>query len=138
MTFSIQFVEQGDWDLRFAPGELALNDAIESFVASVDPATEWARRDYERQWRDGLNGIVSGERKSCLITSLLDPGVTDFLIHWPMYRAESWVVFQEQMLLADGLPRGFDPAKPCGIVEDWITVSDSGQKISEWWLPIRT
>jgi hypothetical protein len=52
MPFSIQFVEQGSWESWFAPGELVLNDSIESFVASVDPGTEWTRRDYERQWRE--------------------------------------------------------------------------------------
>lgn len=135
MTFSIQFVEQGSWETRAAPGELVLNDSIESFVASVDPATEWTRSDYERQWRDGLKRIVSGERKSCLITCLPDPGFTDFLMVWPMYRVERWVVFQHKMQV-DGLPPGFDPARPYQVVDDWISISDDGHKISEWWVTI--
>jgi len=137
MTFSIQFVEQGSWESWFAPGELVLNDSIESFVASVDPGTEWTRRDYERQWRTGLKRITDGETKSCLITSLPDPGQTDFLQFWPMYRVRDWVVLQEKWMLPTGLPPGFDPARPYQIVEDWISISDTGQKISEWWVPYR-
>jgi CdiI N-terminal domain len=134
MTFSIQFVEQGSWELWFAPGELVLNDSIESFVASVDPGTEWTRHDYERQWRDGLTRIIDGEPKSCLITSLPDPGQTDFLVFWPTYRVRDWVVFQEKWKLPKGFPCGFDPAKPYQIVEDWISISDTGHKLSEWWV----
>lgn len=135
MAFSIQFVEQGSWELWFAPGELVLNDSLESFVASVDPGTEWTRRDYERQWREGVTRIADGETKSCLITSLPDPGQTDFLVFWPMYRVSDWVVFQEKWRLPEDFPRGFDPVKPYQIVGDWISISDTGYKISEWWVP---
>jgi hypothetical protein len=46
-------------------------------------------------------------------------------------------VFQEKWMLPEGLPRGFDPTGPYQIVDDWISITDNGQKISEWWVPYR-
>lgn len=117
--------------MRFAPGKLVLDDCVEFFLASVDPATEWTRRDYERQWRDGLKQLVGGAAKSCLITSLPEP---DCLFYWPMYRVGNWIVLQHAICFPHDLPQGFDPAKPYRVVRDWESISDCGARISEWWI----
>ena len=130
MTFSIQFVDRmlrGDGTVALL-GDLVLDEVTEPFTAVVDAENGWTQTDYERQWRDGLKRIVDGKRKSCLVTSLAHPGWSDAFCHWPMYRVDEQVVFRERILPPDKLPRGFNPAKPYGIVPD----KPAKRKVSEW------
>lgn len=136
MTFSILFTGRmwrGDGVLLL-PGELIFNDVVETFTAAVDPASDWRRIHYERQWRDGLKRIVDGKDSSCLITALPSPSpypdthLADSLLYWPMYRIEDQVAFQPHVRRADKLPRGFSPAKPYQIVRK-RTVKE---KVPEW------
>jgi hypothetical protein len=128
MTFSIRFIDQPSGIYGLLLGELILNDVTESFSAAVDVENGWTQTDYEMQWRDGLKRIVDGKRKSCLMTSLAHPTLSDALFYRPMYRADEQVVFRARLVLPDELPRGFDPARPYRIVPDRPTK----RKVSEW------
>ncbi len=130
MTFSIQFVDRmlcGDGTVALV-GDLVLNEVTELFTAAVDAENGWTQADYERQWRDGLKRIVDGKRKSCLVTSLAHPSWSNALSYWPMYRVDEQVAFRERILPPDKLPRGFNPARPYGIVPD----KPAKRKVPEW------
>jgi hypothetical protein len=138
MTFSIRFVDKmwrGDGALLLS-GDLVLNDVTETFTAAVDPASDWRRIHYERQWRDGLKRIVDGNDISCLITALPSPtpypdtDLANLLFYWPMFRIEDQVAFQAHVRRAEKLPPGFDPAKPYQI----LSKRTPEEKGSEWWV----
>ena len=90
MSFSIRFLEIEPSDPMLAHGELVLNGRIENFSSCTN---SWNMPDYKRQWQDGIKRTIDGEKKSCLIVSLHEPGFSDFLILWPMYRINDQIVF---------------------------------------------
>ncbi len=131
MSFSIRFLEIEPSDPMLAHGELVLNGCIEKFSSCTN---SWNISDYKRQWHDGIKRIIEGRRKSCLIISRHEPGFSDFLIWWLMYRINDKIVFQEQWVPRDKVAPPFDPARPYEYIGDWTTISDDGHKISEWWV----
>jgi CdiI N-terminal domain len=133
MSFSIRFLEIEPRDPMLAHGELVLDGHIENFSSCTN---SWNMPDYKRQWQHGIKRIIDGENKSCLIVSLHEPGFSDFLILWPMYRINDQIVFQEQWLPSEKVAPLFDPARPYEYIGDWITMSDDGEKLSEWWIKL--
>jgi hypothetical protein len=51
-------------------GRITLDDFVEDFES---PLWFWKTADYERQWTQGIQRILEGEPKSCLITALIEP-----------------------------------------------------------------
>ena len=82
MSLRIRFTNKTDYGPAIALGEITLNDFAETFET---PLTLWSAERYERQWREGVDRLRLGLSRSCLITSLIEPGPELFGICWKLY-----------------------------------------------------
>jgi len=109
MSLRIRFINKTDYEPNLALGEIALTDFLENFEISL---AFWGADRYEKQWRQGIDRLLEGASKWCLITSMLDPKCEHFGVWWKLYREGEHVMVQNQLLLADVLGRTFDPDEP--------------------------
>jgi CdiI N-terminal domain len=75
----------------------------------------WKVPDYEQQWAQGMQRLLNGASKSCLITSLTEPTADAdcaFGCWWKLYRNSDKVLVQQQLLLEDFLGKEFDVSGP--------------------------
>jgi len=76
----------------------------EYFVSSL---YEWNVDDYRGQWRDALVQLVNGRDRVGLITSYVSPSHSSYLNWWILYRNQSEVIIQSQVLFYNQLPNAF-------------------------------
>jgi hypothetical protein len=132
MSLRIHFVKKKtDYEPDVALGEIVLDDFVERFET---PLTFWDADRYESQWRQGIDRLLAGAQKSCLITSMLEPKYEHFGTWWVLYRDGQRVVVQNQLLLLDVIGSDFDPDQPYAFIRDRISLSADGEPISEWLL----
>jgi hypothetical protein len=129
MPLEIRFLKCPKAQHDILIGEIRLNDFVERLEV---PVVFWSADQYEQQWEDGVNRLLSGALKSCLITAMYDPKAANFIVWWPMYRAGDVVILQNQILFLDRLALPFDPLDPYRSIGDRITASEEGEAISEW------
>jgi hypothetical protein len=131
MNFSINLTDRDflDGSERFQVGEIQIGKFHETFVASL---SYWNKLDYLMQWEVALTRIYSGNDKSCLITSMFDPSIANFIFLWVLYLDGSIVHVQNQILFLEELDKPFLEKNPYEFIRDRKTVSDEGDKISEW------
>jgi CdiI N-terminal domain len=92
----------------------------------------WNKLDYLMQWEAALTRIYDGNDKSCLITSMFEPSTANFIFLWALYLDGSIVHIQNQILFLEKLDKPFLETNPYESIRDRKTVSDEGDKISEW------
>ena len=129
MGIQIHFVDEATPDADIAVGEIVIDELSERFEA---PLLYWSRGDYETQWRQGLSRTMTGEAKSCLVTSMYDPAKANFLVWWPIYREGSTLFVQNHLVFMDQLDEPLDLRDLYRSVRTRRTQTDEGQRISEW------
>ena len=129
MPLNIHWLKDTQPRGRILIGEIVLNDYVERFEAS---SSFWKARDYEQQWSGGLARLRQGELKSCLITDMYDPSNASFIRWWPIFRSGEQIVIQEQILFLDRLDSPFNPSDPYRFIGDRKSISDDGERVSEW------
>jgi len=129
MSLTIRFVNKTEYEPDVALGEIALDDFVERFEAFLG---FWDAARYESQWRRGIDRLLDGAPKSCLITSMSEPGYEHFGTWWVLYRDGQRVVVQNQLLLLDVIGSDFDPNEPYASIRDRVSLSADGEPISEW------
>lgn len=94
--------------------------------------TRWEPDRYARQWSAALSGLTEGKPRGCFVCSMEDSRA--FL--WCYYRLGEEVVFQNVMRFLDEV----DSPLRQGSFESWVpareTVSEDGESISEWAIPL--
>ncbi|WP_057920892.1 hypothetical protein [Lysobacter capsici] len=100
------------------------------------PIGYWARQDYVEQWLHALDQICMGKEKTALIVSIYDPESSNFVMVWPLYLIGDNVHVQNSIIFLEHLDEVFDAGKVGMYVEDHATISDEGEKISEWIVPV--
>lgn len=128
-SFSIDFTGFDEQDPTVAIGVIRLGEDHEHFESVLG---FWGLDDYKAIWAAGLRRLVAGASRSCLATSVTDPSSANFVEVWPLYREESDVYVQNQLLFLDQLPRELDPTEPWESVDPRSVVDEDGQRISEW------
>ena len=116
----------------WARGHITIDDFVEDFEA---PLWFWKTVDYERQWAFGIQRILDGAAKSCLITSLIEPVKTgDYVFGswWMLYRDGVNVILQQQLLIGDVVGDRFDVANPYDAVPDYRAKTEEGDLLSSW------
>ena len=116
-----------------AIGRLVLGEMEEAFESSLG---FWRPDDYRRHWRDAVARTLSGAERSALVTSMENPTTANFIRWWPMYRTGDTVHFQEQILFLAETDEPFRLDEPFASVRRRTTISDDGDKVSEWSVPI--
>lgn len=138
--FSIQFTDEpleypfDDNSIPAAPGILVLGKTTEEFLANL---ALWSKSDYESRWKRELRSLCEGRTKIALVVSYNDPKVSYNLEIWRVYRDGEWAHFQNQLPYYSDLPEGFEVSKMSGYIQDRATANASGQRISEWDVPLR-
>jgi hypothetical protein len=120
-------------DPNLSMGKITLGTFSERFEIVLE---FWSKSDYELQWIDGVRRILEGSPISNLITSLTNPITANFIVWWPMYGEDSVCVFQNQVLFMDQLSDSFDIDDPYQSVGDRNQISEDGDRISEWVVPL--
>jgi hypothetical protein len=113
-------------------GRIAIDEFVEDFEF---PLWFWKAADYERQWTHGIQRILEGASKSCLITSLIEPIRTaDYVFGswWKLYLDGTKVVVQQQLLIGDVVGLTFDVADPYSAVPDYRPTTPEGELLSSW------
>jgi hypothetical protein len=137
MSILIRFLHEvhDDPDVPdLAIGQIALGAFVEEFEMIL---STWSRARYEQQWSEGIQRLINGESKSCLITSFWSEGAAFGGEWWKMYRVANEVVIQNQLIRPEfGQDfNNFDPDNPYPSIPDRRSVNEDGQQVSEWFVP---
>ncbi|MDA4848908.1 hypothetical protein [Hoeflea poritis] len=110
-------------------GSIRIGEFEEKFQTSL---SYWNRERYFCQWKEALTRLIDGEKCSAIITNMYDPSIANFIIWWPIYAIGEKVHFQNQVLLLAELEKTFDESDPYKSIPKRETISEDGEKISEW------
>ena len=116
----------------WAHGRITIDDFVEDFES---PLWFWKTTDYERQWVQGIQRILDGKAKSCLMTSLIEPIRTaDYVFGawWKLYLDGMNVIVQQQLLIGEVIGAEFDVADPYGSVPDYRATTAESEPLSSW------
>jgi CdiI N-terminal domain len=131
--FRIEFSDEASAGMTVPDGEatgiLQLGPHVERFIAEL---SFWTRSEYQLHWERQLVSIVDKTLRGGLITSMDDPGTAKFIEWWPMWREDSTIFFQNQLLFLDQLLEPFDPYDAARSVGVRKTTSSDGAAISQW------
>ncbi len=131
MNFSINLTDREfvDGEEIFMVGEIQIGEFHETFISSL---SYWTKINYLTQWKIALTRICNGNDKSCFVTSMLDPSSADFIFLWVLYLDGNIVHLQNQILFLDQLDKPFSELNLYEFISIRETISDEGDKISEW------
>lgn len=124
--FCIRFTNK---DSPIGKTEIVVGEFREELETSLE---FWPAAQYEQQWLAAIGEIVSGAKKSALVTSVTPPKTANFLFWWPVYRVRDSVFVQNQVLMLDDVRDGFSLERISEFVPERETVNEDGDKISEW------
>lgn len=139
MGFAIQFLPG-----LLTSGEASASPAREGFIQLgaceehfISDLSFWAAAAYEHHWHCGIARAVEQHRESCLVTAAYDPAQAEMLSWWLLYPTQNDIVFREAILLFDQLSRPFDFGDLYSFIPERGPVrTDSGERISEWTVPL--
>lgn len=113
-----------------ALGQIRVGEFAETFLMSL---TCWTVDDYRSSWDKAMRRLEGArDATSCLVASITDPAVTNFLPCWPMYRDGNDVYVQNSIIFLDQLDEPFDVWEPWRYVEARQSVDEDGNRISQW------
>ncbi|MEV6568863.1 hypothetical protein [Streptomyces kronopolitis] len=93
----------------------------------------WSAREYRNNWRRALERIgQKNTTTSCLISSITDPGNSNFISCWPLYRHGQNVTVQSSLIFLDELNEEFSEAEPWHAIAPHSSIDEDGNRISEW------
>ena len=69
---------------------------------------------------------------SCLMASMTDPRISNFVVSWPMYREGEDVYIQNAIIFLDEVGEAFDPAAPWECAGPRCGRDEDGSRASEW------
>lgn len=128
MTFSLD-LQQLSGELE-ASGEIVIGGFRETFVA---PLVYWNVEDYRSSWSLAAKRLLKGEARSAFVTSIHDPNESKYLTWWPAYRIDGRIVFHQQLLFFEQMPRAFEVVRLFELVPEYTRVSeDERVELSEW------
>ncbi len=133
--FNIGFVRDPKKKPGYKLGYMMLDSSKEGFYSSI---TYWDTAQYEKHWHDAITRLVNGAECSALITDMPPPSPTGYAIDWwPMWREGDNVYVQEQLIIQSELKEVFDPSNPYVHIDPHITELESGDRPSEWIVPLQ-
>lgn len=133
MSISIRFLSRVQDESDVAIGQIVFGTFVEEFESIL---TVWSPERYDQQWREGIQKLLDGGSKSCLIISLWSDSNGFGFCWWPLYRVEEQVIAQNALIWdPEMFDRNFDPNNPYQFVPEHRSVSEDGHQISEWSVP---
>lgn len=122
---------------KYLEGKITIGDFSESIFVLLG---QWNRRDYERQWREGLERLKI-YKTSCLVESVSSPKESAVVGWWRLYRVKNTVFVQMGYIshsrykrIVGGNP--FTPETCYAFIEPRKKIKEESIfKISEWSVP---
>jgi hypothetical protein len=115
------------------PGLIRLGEVEESFFS---PVSFWGREEYLKSWHSALCRGLAKKQHSVLLTSMLDPKSSNFLMVWVLYFVGESVHIQNNVVFLDDVVSGFDVNDVNSYVGEREVVNEDGDRISEWVVPL--
>jgi contact-dependent growth inhibition (CDI) system CdiI-like immunity protein len=118
-------------------GRITIGDFWETIIV---PIGYWTREDYERQWKEGLERLKT-YNTSCLVVTACDKNTGGpFIDWWRLYRIKDTVFIQNGWLMLEAYQeivgdKPFTPDTCYDFVMQRETITEEGEKISEWSVP---
>jgi hypothetical protein len=103
-------------------GRITLGDYSERFIA---PLGTWTKADYERQWIEAADRLVSGHERTAFVTA-------PFRFWWTMWHEGEDVFVHEELLTPERYAGPYDGGVPYRLIEERFTESEDGDQVSEW------
>ena len=113
---------------RQAGGLLSVGQARLPFVLDC---SHWTAADYERQWKEGIRRIASGERSSALVTAYRGDEDEAHVL-WAMWRDDDHVYVQARSVRAVPFADPFDPSDPYPYVPSRMPVCEYAPPATQW------
>src|SRR5579862_862278 len=133
MSIAIRFltgIQKEKDEPDFAVGQITLGSFVEEFESIL---SVWDLERYEQQWQEGIQRLLRGASRSCLMTSLWGDLNGHGFAWWPLYRVGNEVVVQNALIWdPEMIDRDFDPKDPYRFIPEHRSLSEDGQQISEW------
>ena len=117
-----------DLDAPQVTAQLEIADA--RLIFSLD-LRYWRVRDYQRQWKSGIDRLVLGAHSSALMTAFRGRGGEAHHM-WALWRADGRLHVQRHCVLPSEIAEPFDPLNPYEHVEARIPVTEEGLPLTEW------
>jgi hypothetical protein len=93
----------------------------------------WSVSEYVAHWIKAVQIILNGAERSALIVDYAPPSQSGGLTWFPMYRQKNEsVVLQHHLLFFEGESKKFTAEKFSDFVPAYESISEDGQKVSEW------
>ncbi|QJR80430.1 hypothetical protein CA267_006410 [Alteromonas pelagimontana] len=109
-------------------GKIQIDDFKESFRSDL---SFWSKADYERHWSQAAKALGEGF-PVVFITSITEPIISNFFRSWACYPVKGELIFQEHILFLEDLERPFDLDAPHSNVRAYESVTEDGERVSEW------
>jgi hypothetical protein len=109
-------------------GKIQIDGYVETFIASL---VNWTRSQYEMHWLNACQRMIDGETQTVLITTYVEPSISEFLMWWPLYREGDIVHVRNEILIYETLNRPFDVEHPWAFIRK-REIFEDGYKIPEW------
>jgi hypothetical protein len=110
-------------------GEIIIGEFREFFHSSL---SYWNKKQYLKQWKEGVNRICMGEANSSLITDMYDPSSSNIVQWWVLHRNDDLVKVRNELLFLGNLKQPFIEESIYEYIEERQSVSKNGETISEW------
>lgn len=128
--FFLQFIDEKEVeDNTLKMGRIRIGDFSELFRASL---SYWSISDYLKQWEEGLYRLLFEHKQSCLVTSMYNPAVANFIFWWVLYPEGDTVHIQNHVLFLNELDTTFSLDNLYDYVSPREILSEDGNKLSEW------
>ena len=118
--FKIEFIED-------QLGQITIDDFKENFIVNTE---YWDQKKYKNQWSRSLELMKNGEN-SIFLTSISEHPLSTKRA-WVCYIINSEAVFQEHLIFPEELVTEFDENKPELSIQDYESIDEDGDQISEW------
>jgi len=115
-------------------GKIILGNFFENFIVDL---FYWDRLKYSNQWKEGLKRILGKFNKSCLLTSMYQPDKVNFIKWWEIHKINTNIHFHETILPIFEMKEIFDEINIYKYINDYKNITDDGEAISEWIIPIK-
>jgi len=135
MSFDISLEKEPieTFGVQVLVGRIKMEGVEESFHS---PISYWSREEYLQSWCSSLCRGINEKRHSVLVTSMLDPEVSNFLMVWVLYYVGEDVCIQNSVVLLDEVGVGFDLGDVNSYVGAREIYNEDGVEISEWIVPL--
>ncbi len=136
MPFKISFANEPnsytDKDSTWAIGQIVAGELDEEFHADLG---QWDKQEYESQWLHSLEAFLEGDQKAVLFTNCVNQKGRVDLEWWALYRDGDTVHVQNHLPFRR-FDRPFSVANASNFLQDRTTVTEDGDRISEWDIPL--